>query len=325
MKPTLETISKIKARAIYAGLLRCRKFEEKIAEVYAEKEMRCPVHLSIGQEASAVGVCAALGKEDMVFSTHRCHSHVVAKGADLKPLMAELYGKVTGCCRGKGGSMHLLAPEVGMFGSSAIVGGTLPLALGTAMASHLQKKPLVSVAFFGDGAMEQGTFHESLNFAALHKLPMIFVCENNRIATCTLLEKRQAARELYKHAEVYGMFSELVDGRQVQQVYEAGLKAVERARSGQGPSLIEVTCYRWKEHVGPNTDYHLGHRSKEELEEWMAKDPILLFERFAIDGKWLSASEIQQISTEIQTEVEDALVYAKQSPFPNLEELYTDL
>ena len=313
------------ASRIYSTLVRCRQFEEKIIEEYHKKEMRCPTHLSIGQEGVAAGVCAALSKEDMVFSTHRCHSHTVAKGADFKSLMAELYGKSTGCSRGKGGSMHFIQTEVNVMGSSAIVGGTVPLAVGASLAAKMQGKKTVSVAFFGDGAVEQDTFHESMNFASLMKLPVIFVCENNDMATCTHLDRRQPYPELYLHGEVYRIPSVRVDGTNVFEVYEAAKAAVERARRGEGASLIEGVCYRWKEHVGPNTDYHHGHRTKEELDEWMAKCPVKLFEEKLVKDNLVKAEVMKQITDEIKKELDEAVQYAKDSPLPTAEELYQDI
>ncbi len=326
-KPAKKTpkISPEIARKLFENLVRCRAFEDKLAELYPLKEMKCPTHLSTGQEASAAGVCAALLKEDMVFSTHRCHSHIVAKGGDFKALMAELWGKSAGCAHGKGGSMHFLEPEIGMMGSSAIVGGTLPLALGAALASQMQGKDLVSVAFFGDGAVEQGTFHESLSFAALKKLPVIFVCENNDMATCTHLDHRQPYPEMYRHAEAYDIPGVRTDGTKVETVYEAAVNAVARARKGEGPSLIEVMCYRWKEHVGPNTDYHLGHRTKEDLEWWMARDPIKLFEQSASKNKLLTKDYIENTKNMVNIQLDEAVAFARETPFPKLEELYTDL
>jgi pyruvate dehydrogenase E1 component alpha subunit len=313
------------ANQIYTALVRCRLFEDKVAELYPQKEMKCPTHLSTGQEAAASGVCAALRKDDRVFSTHRCHSHILAKGGDFKALMAELYGKAAGCSKGKGGSMHFLEPEIGMMGSSAIVGGTIPLAVGSALASVLQSKDNVSVAFFGDGGLEQGTFHECMSFASLKKLPILFISENNDMATCTHLNSRQPYPELYKHAESYAMPGVRTDGTRVETVYEAAVQAVERARKGQGPSFIEVVCYRWKEHDGPNTDYHLGHRTKEELEAWMAKDPVKLFGELADRQNLLSASEQEKIRAKVQEEIDLAVAFAKASPFPEPAAMFEDL
>lgn len=312
-------------RKLYSAIVRCRKFEEKIVEVYPEKEIRCPTHLSIGQEAVAVGVCGALREDDLIFSTHRCHSHTIAKGGDFKLLMAELYGKKTGCSKGKGGSMHFIQPDIGVMGASAIVGGTIPLAVGAALAAQLQKKDFVSVAFFGDGAIEQGSFHESMNFASLRKLPVLFVCENNDMATCTHLDVRQPYGELYRRAAEYRIPGVRVDGTKVLDVFQAAQESIERARKGDGPSMIEGVCYRWKEHVGPNTDYHLGHRTKEELEEWMRKCPVKLYEEYLVNNNIMSQEALNVISGEIQKQVDESIVFAKESPFPKPEEMYEDL
>ncbi len=313
------------AKKIYGKLVRARKFEEKIVEVYGEKEMRCPTHLSIGQEGVAAGVSANLRDIDIVFSTHRCHSHVMAKGGDFKQMFGELYGKDTGCAKGKGGSMHFVQPEIGMYGSSAIVGGSVPLALGAAMAAKMQGKKIVSVAYFGDGGIEQGTFHECMSFASLKKLPVLFVCENNFLATCTLLPIRQPYTELYRHAESYDMPGVRVDGTKVMEVYGAAKTAVDRALNGEGPSMIEALCYRWKEHVGPNEDTHLGFRSPEELEEWKKKCPVQLFEKLVTEQNVLKKEELEKISGGIQAEIDEAVAFSKKAPFPKPEAMYQDI
>ncbi len=320
-----KTISPKLAREIYTSLVRCRKFEEKVVELYPEQQMKCPVHLSLGQEGVAAGVCSALTIEDRIFSTHRCHSHTIAKGADLKPLMAELYGKITGCCRGKGGSMHFLAPEVGAMGASAIVGGTIPLAVGAALAAKMKGEKRVSVAFFGDGAVEQGPFHESLNFSVLKKLPVLFICENNGLATCTPLSKRQAHGDIAKRAEGYGLPGIKVDGNDVIEVWSAAKSAQQRALNGEGPTLIEALCYRWKEHVGPNYDHHLGFRTKEEVESQIKKCPIQRFEEKCLEENWLDLDSVKGIQQSVQKEVEVAVTFAKDSPFPKEEEIFAGL
>lgn len=312
------------AQKLYLALLRCRKFEEKIVELYPQQEMRCPTHLSLGQEGVAAGVCAALEKEDLIFSTHRCHSHTIAKGADLKSLMAELYGKKTGCCKGKGGSMHFLEPEIGAMGASAIVGGTIPLAIGAALALKMKLKNHVSVAFFGDGAIEQGTFHEGLNFASLKKLPVLFVCENNGLATCTPISSRQPFADIYKRAESYSIPGIQVDGTNAHKVYEAAEAAVERAKKGEGPTLIEALCYRWREHVGPNFDYHLGFRSKEDVEKAIEKCPIKCLEEKIKKENILSKEILLEISDTVTKEIEEAVLFAKESSFPEPEEIFMD-
>ncbi|MDD5671170.1 MAG: thiamine pyrophosphate-dependent dehydrogenase E1 component subunit alpha, partial [Candidatus Omnitrophica bacterium] len=224
---------------LYRRMLLIREVEEKIVQVYPQQEIRCPTHLSIGQEAAASGVTTALRRDDYVFGTHRCHSHYLAKGGDLKQMFSELYGRANGCAKGKGGSMHLVDPSQGMMGSSAIVGGTIPLAAGAALAAKMQGTDRVAVAFFGDGATEEGVFHESLNFAALKKLPVIFVCENNFFATHTPLSARQVIASIADHGKIYGVPGVVVEGVNVIDVYQNAAEMVARARTGGGPSILE--------------------------------------------------------------------------------------
>ena len=313
------------AGALYNALVRCRKFDEKIVELYPQQEMRCPTHLSLGQEAVGAGVCGALRNDDLIFSTHRCHSHTIAKGGDFKLMMAELYGKTTGCSRGKGGSMHFVQPGIGAMGASAIVGGTAPLAVGAALAMKMKGKDAVSVAFFGDGGVEGGAFHESMNFASLRKLPVLFICENNFLATCSFLSARQPYDDLYKRAEGYRVPGIQVDGTRIEEVHRAAKEAVQRARKGGGPTMIEARCYRWKEHVGPNFDTNLGYRTQEELDRWMKKDPVKLFESLLVKNMVFSRTELEEISGRIQKELDESVVFAKESPFPKPEEMYQDV
>ena len=259
-------------KAFYVQMTRIRRAEEAIVARYPEQEIRCPTHLSIGQEAVAVGVCQALSEQDVVLSGHRCHAHYLAKGGSLRRMFAELYGKATGCCGGKGGSMHLASPETGMLGASAIVAGTVPIAVGAALAAALRGSDDVSVAFFGDAGIEQGVTHESLAFAALRRLPVVFVCENNLYATLTPLSKRQVSADVWPRAVAHGLPGVSVDGNDVLAVYEAAAHAVARARAGDGPTFIEAKTYRWREHVGPNFDVELGYRTQAELDAWMARD-----------------------------------------------------
>lgn len=310
------------ARAIYTALVRARKFDEKVAEHYPEQEMKCPAHLSIGQEGAPAGVSVALRTDDYMVSTHRCHAHTVAKGASFKKLFAELYGRVDGCARGKGGSMHFLAPEVGALGASAIVGGSFPLALGAAFSAKMKGLDRVSVAYFGDGAIEQGVFHEVMNFASLHKLPLLVIVENNGLATITPIEKRQANKELWKHAEQYNMPGVRVDGNHAEQVYAVAVEAVARARRGDGPTMIEATCYRWREHVGYKTDFHLGFRSEEEVKAAEQNDPVKNFREYALGQKFLSTEEMDAIDAGIAQELVEAVEFAKASPYPVPEEVY---
>lgn len=257
-------------------MLYLRRFEELIVEVYPEQDMKTPVHLYIGQEAVAAGVCDHLKAGDYLFSTHRNHGPCLAKGVEPFALYAEFYGKEAGCCRGRGGSMHSASPENGILGTSAIVGGGIPLAVGAALAAKLRGEDRISVGFFGDGASEEGTFHESLNFAALKNLPVLFVCENNFYATASPLRARQPNPDIHARARGYGMPATLVDGNDAAAVWEAASKAVDHIRGGGGPAFLECRTYRWKGHVGPDCDWQSGCRPKEELDQWMERCPIAL-------------------------------------------------
>jgi len=306
-------------------MLRIRRFEEKIVDVYCDQDMKTPVHLYIGQEAVAAGVCANLRREDYVFSTHRSHGHYLAKGGDMKGLMAELYGRRTGCSRGKGGSMHVVDPEVGVCGSTAIVGGNIPLSVGAALASVMQKTKRVAVSFFGDGAADEGAFHESLNFAALKKLPVVFVCENNFYATHSHQSKRQPHDHIYKLAKFHLMPGVRVDGNDVVKVFNAAQEAVKRARRGHGPTLIECRTFRWKGHVGPECDIKLGYRGQGELDEWVKKCPVRRFERKLMREGIVKKAQVDRITREIDGEVHDAYLFGKRSPDPGVNELLEDV
>jgi TPP-dependent pyruvate/acetoin dehydrogenase alpha subunit len=306
---------------LYQRMLTIRRVEEAIADAYPKQEMKCPIHLSIGQEAVPVGICAHLTREDRVWSTHRCHAHYLAKGGSLPKMIAELYGRATGCCQGKGGSMHLVDYEQGMMGSSALVGGTIPLAVGSGLKFSLAKKAHVSVAFFGDGATEEGPFYESMNFASLKKLPVIFAVENNNYATYSPQKARQANTSIAKRGEAFNIPSALVDGNDVLAVYKIAAEATERARAGKGPTLIEFTTYRFRDHVGPNYDVEVGYRTQTEVDEWMVKCPISRLEK----DLNLKESEKTQIEKNIQQSIEDAFAFAKQSPPPEPSEIFTHI
>jgi pyruvate dehydrogenase E1 component alpha subunit len=310
---------------LYVTMRRIRRAEETIATLYPEQEIRCPTHLSIGQEAGATGVCLALRTTDTAVSTHRCHAHYIAKGGDLRAMFAELYGRATGCCGGKGGSMHLTAPEVGMLGASAIVAGSVPLALGTALAAQMACTDEVAVAFFGDAAMEQGVTHESLGLAALRRLPVLFVCENNLYATNTPLRTRQAGRDMAARAASHWLPGVIVDGNDVVAVYRVAKAAVERARRGDGPTLIEVKTYRFREHVGPNYDIDLGYRTQAELDHWMAREPVGGLARRLERASVLPASRRAALDAQVEAEVADAVAFAKSSPFPEPAALFADV
>jgi len=308
-------------RRMYATMLKIRRCENRLVELLRNGEIKCPTHLYTGQEAIATGVCANLRKDDYVFSTHRSHGHYIAKGGDLKALMAELYGKKTGCSRGRGGSMHLVDPEMGLMGSAAIVASTIPLAVGTALASAMQENKRVAVAFFGDGATDEGVFDESLNFASLRKLPVVFICENNLFSTHLPLYLRQPADNIYKRAQIHIMPGIRIDGNNVLRVYEASQEAIANARNGKGPSLIECRTFRWRAHVGWPQDYDVGYRTKKEVQKWEKRCPIKAYEKFLVGEGVLSELEISQISEQIDREIEEALTFAHESPFPDESEL----
>jgi TPP-dependent pyruvate/acetoin dehydrogenase alpha subunit len=303
-------------------MLRIRMSQEKIAELYPEQEMRCPVHLCVGQEAVPVGVCQVLINSDYVFSCHRSHGHYLAKGGNLQSLFAELYGKSTGCARGRGGSMHLIDVNAGFYGSTSIIAGTIPVAVGSAFSSMLQNQPKITVVFFGDAAVEEGLFHESVNFAVLHQLPVVFVCENNLYSVYTRISRRQPEREIYELVRGHGLESFQGDGNDVLQVNDLARRAVEKARAGVGPTFLEFKTYRWLEHCGPNPDIDLGYRGQEEYDAWVARCPIKKLMGLMKEHNLISESEISSMVQEIDGELESAVNFAKASPFPGREELF---
>jgi len=270
------------------------------------------VHLSIGEEAVPVGVCAHLNDDDAVLSTHRSHGHFIAKGGDVKAALAELMGRETGCSRGCGGSMHLFDPSLTFLGGNGIVGGGIPIALGPAFAARYRGAEQVSVAFFGDGAANQGTFHESLNLAALWKLPVIFVCENNLYANVTPFALSFPTKDIAPRAQGYGIPGVMVDGQDVLAVYEVAGEAVRRARAGEGPTLIEAKTYRFEGHCGVSS----GHQNPEECAEWRRRDPILLFEQELQADGLLSAEEQDEMREEALVEIDEAEDFARRSPLP---------
>lgn len=310
-------------KQLFYTMLRIRRVEEKIVELYPEQEMRCPVHLSIGQEAVAAGVCGTVTPTDAVFSNHRAHGHYLAIGGNLNAFLAEMYGKATGCCQGKGGSMHLLDLSAGFMGSAPIVGGTIPVAVGAAFGAVMQDLNKVVVVFLGEGTTEEGVFHESLNFASLKKLPVVFVCENNFYSVYTGLEERQpAGREVYALASAHNIPSFQGDGNDVEQVYQMSAEAVARSRRGEGPTFLEFKTYRWREHCGPNYDNHIGYRTEAEFQEWKAKDPIVRTQRMLLESGVMTAAEIEEREGAIAAEIEAAVAFAKSSPFPEKQTLF---
>lgn len=305
---------------IYRSLFRIRRVEERIAEVYPSDKIQSPVHLAIGQEAVSVGVCEALARTDLVFGTYRSHAMYLAKGGDLNAMIAELYGKATGCARGKGGSMHLIDPGAGVMGTSAVVGTTIPQAVGFAWGARLQGRSTVVASFFGDGAVEEGVFHESMNFAALKKLPVLFVCENNFYAIHSPQQTRQPSTDLLVRAGSYGMRAERVGDSDVFRIHALAQEAVDALRAGRsGPWFLECAAYRWREHVGPNEDFKAGYRPRSEAEPWYDRDPVKRA------GERLPPDERRGIEEEVLAEIQAAFEFAERSPFPEAEELYTDV
>jgi TPP-dependent pyruvate/acetoin dehydrogenase alpha subunit len=304
---------------IYRGLRLIRRAEEEIARIYPTDKIKSPVHLSIGQEAVAVGVCDPLRPDDVVSGTYRSHAAYIAKGGNLRAMFAELYGKDTGCARGKGGSMHIVDMDHYILGTSAVVGTTVPIAVGYSLALKREAKERVVVAFFGDGAAEEGVLYESLNFAALHKLPVLFVCENNGYAIHMPIAKRWAAPRLVERVETYGIPTHQISDSNVLTIREIAANAYASIRGGSGPVFVECRTYRWKEHVGPGDDYDAGYRTRDELRPWVENDQVPLI------GAKLDPAVKANIDAQIEVEIASAIEFAEQSPFPDPRELYTDV
>lgn len=309
------------ARKLHLLMVKTRIFEERVREALFNNEIRTPCHLYLGEEAVAAGVCINLRTDDYIFSNHRSHGHYIAKGGELDSLMAEIFAKVTGCSKGRGGSMHVCAPEVGLLGTSALVAGGIPMAVGAALGAKHMKNGRITVVFFGDGATEEGSFHESLLFASFHKLPVIFVIENNLISTHLPLVDRQPDENLSRYADSYGIISKQIDGNDALSVYYAAREAVEHVRQNKGPYLLECRVNRWIGHVGPNWDYKIGFRSKELVKEYVADDPIKNFEEYLITEGISSQDQIQSIDLEVRKEVEASYELATSSPNPNPEDI----
>lgn len=303
----------------YRHLYLIRRVEEEIAEVYPTDKIKSPIHLSIGQESVSVGVCQALQPKDIVFGTYRGHALYLAKGGNLKKMIAELFGKATGCAKGKGGSMHLIDVSVGVMGGSAVVGTIIANAVGYAYATAYQKKDSVVACFFGDGAVDEGVFHESLNFAALKKLPILFICENNFYAIHSHQRQRQANVEIWQRAAAYGIQSARITNDPLEIFKKVG-KAVKAIRSsGKGPFFFECLTYRWKEHVGPEEDFHLGYRTEEERKPWVNNDHVRKV------AERINTKKRKEIEEEVEEEIRQAFAFAEESPHPSDFELYTDV
>lgn len=295
-----------------------RKFEEGAEDSYTRGLIHGTMHLSIGQEASAVGSCMSLSDADKITSTHRGHGHCIAKGADLEKMFAEFFGKETGYCRGRGGSMHIADVEKGNLGANGIVGGGLPIAVGAALSAKRLGTGAVTVCFFGDGANNEGAFHEALNMAAIWKLPVVFVCENNQYGMSTSIERSTAVKRVAERAAAYDMPGLTVDGNDFSAVTEAIDEAVARARQGDGPSLIENLTYRWRGHSKSDRN---RYRTKEEIASWQARDPIWQMAEMLIDHKLVTSDEVAAIETDAETIIANAIQFASDSPAPRIEEV----
>lgn len=319
-------LSNEKLIQMYRTMKRIREFETKAAELFAEGRIPGFVHLYIGEEAVATGVCANLKDSDYITSTHRGHGHIIAKGGDLKYMFAELFGRETGYCKGKGGSMHIADADRGILGANGIVGAGHNIAVGAGLSAKYRDTDQVCVCFFGDGSTNQGTFHEALNMASIWKLPVIFVCENNLYGISMHQSRHQAIQDVADRAVAYNMPGVVVDGNDVLAVYEAAKEAVDRARNGQGPTLIECKTYRHRGHFeGDPTVY----RDEEEVKEWLQKDPIPRLVEFMLDNNVVTEEEIKKIDEEIAAEIKEAIKFAEESPFPPVEaaveDIYTDI
>jgi pyruvate dehydrogenase E1 component alpha subunit len=317
-------------KELYMRMLRrmmtIRRFDETVKDLVQSAELVGMAHVYIGEEAVAVGACAALRDDDYITGNHRSHGHPIAKGGDVRRAMAELLGKSTGFCKGKGGSMHLADFSIGILGESGIVASALPVAVGAALASKMQGNDRVVIPFFGDGASNQGACHEAMNLAAIWKLPVIFLCENNQYAVTTHFSESVAVENISDRSVAYNMPGVMVDGQDVVAMYEAVREAVARARAGEGPSLIEARTYRFEDHSeGLNRIIRDPYRTDEELEYWMQRDPIKLHEKTLIEQGIATQEEVDQVGAEVAVAIEEALQFARDSPYPEPEDLLTDM
>lgn len=307
---------------MYERMLKIRHFEMRVKELFAAGEMPGFVHLYLGQEAVAAGACSALRDDDYITSTHRGHGHIIAKGAEMKYMMAELYGKVTGYNKGKGGSQHIAWPGLGILGANGIVGGGLPIAAGAAFSARLRQSGQVAVCFFGDGASNEGAFHEALNLASAFKLPVIYVCENNLYGVGTRQSHVRKIEDIAERAVGYAMPGLVVDGNDVMAVHEAVQEAVDRARGGGGPALIECKTYRWRTHFEGERD---TYRPPAEVDDWMRREPIAPYRRLLIERGVLTTQEADEIEQRVIHELDEAVEFARTSPLPAPESALEDL
>lgn len=309
-------------KRMYKTLVRIRKFESRAVDLFAEGQIPGFLHSYLGEEAIATGVCANLRKTDFITSTHRGHGHIIAKGGDTKYMMAELYGRTTGYCKGKGGSMHIADRDLGILGANGIVGAGQDIAVGAGLAIRYRGTDQVAACFFGDGSTNQGTFHEALNLASVWKLPVIFVCENNHFGISMSQSKHQAIQDIADRAASYGFPGIAVDGNDVMAVYEVAKEAVDRARKGQGPTLIECKTWRWRGHFegDPGT-----YKDPKEQEAWMDKEPVGRYRTFLEENGVMTSDETSAIDTMIDDEIDAAIAFASESPLPKPEDVVKDV
>jgi pyruvate dehydrogenase E1 component alpha subunit len=311
---------------MYRKMHRIRHFEQKIKDLTTSGEIPGFAHVSIGEEATAVGICAALRPADRITSTHRGHGHLIAKGGDVARMMAEIYGKRTGYCKGKGGSMHIADFALGILGANGIVGGGIPIATGSGLAAKLSKSGDVTACFFGDGAANEGTFHESLNLASIWKLPVIYICENNGFGEFTPTAAVTSVKDIAVRAKGYDIPGFVVDGNNVLEVYRYASEAAARARSGEGPTLLECKTYRWEGHVVGEQAFITGsYRTQEEVERWKARCPIIALEKEVLEAGVIKREELERIAEEARDQVDAAVEFARQSPLPEAAEAGEDL
>ncbi|MBU2597665.1 MAG: thiamine pyrophosphate-dependent dehydrogenase E1 component subunit alpha [Actinobacteria bacterium] len=321
-KSIIKELGDSKAVDMYQKMLEIREFEEKIRFLFLEGKMPGTIHQYIGMEACAVGVCSALKEDDVIASTHRPHGHAIAKGLSMNSIMAELYGKVTGCCEGKGGSMHIGDIEKGMIPSIAIVGGNIPIIVGVALAFKLKKEKKVAVSFFGDGASNVGAFHEGLNMAAVYNVPAVFVCENNLYAASTNIKKVLKIKNIADRAKAYGMRGDIGDGMDVLSVYIKAKKAIELARNGKSPTLLELKTFRFCGHSRRDPSNYIP---KEEKEYWKKKDPIPFYEKILLKENIINDKKVAEIKKNVEEKVNDAIEFGQQSPEPKPEDTLSGL
>jgi len=312
--------------SLFQHMYRIRTIEEAIAERYPDGKMRCPVHLSIGQESIPAVFALAINSTDFAVSTHRGHAHYLAKGGDLNAMVAEIYGKVTGCSKGKGGSMHLIDLSVNFMGTSAIVGNSIPVGVGLALSAQLKKTDQISCIFLGDGAVEEGVFYESVNFAVVRNLPVLFICENNLYSVYSSLEVRQPkGRSIASMVNAMGIKVSTGEGSDVESCHQIMQDAVCAVRESHGPYFLEFSTYRWREHCGHNFDNDIGYRTQQEFLDWQLLDPLIRLEKCLSDSKDNLQQEINNIKRAVAVEIEVAFAAAEAAPFPGVEEAHQDV